>query len=80
MKKVIATFFICIVLGFISILGYAIFLNSDGITEAFINFPLPYLFWFIFGIFIGSIIAPIFYNRIKRFANSRRSQKDVDLE
>ena len=49
MKKNVVTLIICIVLGLLFILGYAIFLNIDGIMEAFVCFPLPYLFWFILG-------------------------------
>ena len=80
MKKVIATLLICIVFGFLIISGYAIILNIDGITEAFLNFPLPYLFWFILGILVGGVFAPFIYKRIKLFAESRKHSDQMDYE
>lgn len=80
MKKVFATLVISIVFGFIIVLGYAIFLNADGITETFLSFPLPYLLWFILGILVGGVFAPFIYKRIKLFAKSRKHSGEMDLE
>ena len=76
MKKVFATLSICIVLGILIILGYAIFLNVDGITEAFISFPLPYLFWFILGILVGGVFAPFVYRRLRLLKKSKKHSEE----
>lgn len=72
MKKAIATLGICIVLGLLIILGYAIFLNADGITEAFISFPPQYLFWFILGVLVGGVFTPFVYRRFKLLRRSKK--------
>ena len=76
MKKVIATLIICIVLGILFILGYAIFLNVDGITEAFVSFPLPYLFWFILGILVGGVFAPFVCKRLRLSVKSKKHSEE----
>ena len=80
MKRFFATLVICIVLGTLIILGYAIILNADGITEAFVSFPLPYLFWFILGILVGGVFAPFVYNRFRFLKQSKNNSDEESFE